>query len=199
MGLPRRAHGRRTRLTRGPELQTERLLLRRWRERDREPFAAMNADPEVMRHFPAPLDRAGSDRLVDVIEGRFEHDGFGLWAVEPLTGDDAGRFAGFAGLTPAPDQMPFSPAVEVGWRLSCWSWGRGYATEAGLASLAFAFGDLVMEEIVSFTTTTNDRSMAVMGRLGMSRDPKDDFEHPLIPDGHRLRPHVLYRIAAPSR
>lgn len=177
------------------ELRTERLLLRQWRDDDHEPFAEMNADPEVMRHFPGPLSREESDELAGRAEYWIGEKGWGLWAVEPLDGEDAGRFAGFVGLNPVPDEMPFAPAVEVGWRLARWAWGRGYATEAGLASLAYAFDELGVNEVVSFTATENERSMAVMERLGMKRDLTGDFEHPLIAEGHRLRPHVLYRVA----
>lgn len=177
-------------------LRTLRLLLRRWREEDRGPFAEMNGDPEVMRYFPAPLSRELSDRLVDTIEARFEEHGYGLWAVEPLEGVDEGRFAGFVGLNPVPAQMPFAPAVEVGWRLAPWAWGRGYATEAGRASLGFGFRELGLDEIVSFTVVANERSRAVMERLGMTRDPSEDFDNPLVEAGHDLRPHVLYRRAA---
>ena len=110
-------------------------------------------------------------------------------------GADAGRFAGFVGLSPVPDEMPFAPAVEVGWRLARWAWGRGYATEAGVASLAYGFDALGVGEIVSFTAIPNEPSIAVMERIGMTRDPTGDFEHPLIAQGDPLRPHVLYRIA----
>ena len=120
----------------------------------------------------------------------------GLWAVEPLGGEDAGRFAGFVGLNPVPEEMPFAPTIEVGWRLALWAWGRGYATEGGLASLAYAFGEIGAEEVVSFTAIENERSIAVMERLGMTRDDDGAFEHPLIEEGHRLRPHALYRATA---
>ena len=180
------------------ELRTERLVLRGWRDADREPFAALNADPEVMRHFPAPLSRAESDELADRLAAEIAGRGWGRWAVEER---ETGRFAGFTGLAPVPFEAPFTPAVEVGWRLARPAWGRGLATEAARAALAFAFDDLGLEEVVSFTARTNDRSWAVMERLGMRRDPEEDFEHPLLPAGHPLRPHVLYRIgpAGPDR
>jgi RimJ/RimL family protein N-acetyltransferase len=173
------------------ELRTERLLLRRWREEDRRPFAALNADPEVMEHFPAPLDRDESEELVERIEMGFERHGFGLWALELREG---GEFIGFAGLAVPSFEAHFTPAVEVGWRLARWAWGNGYATEAGRASLAHGFGALGLEEIVSMTTVRNRRSRAVMERLAMIRDPADDFEFPTLPPGDPLRPHVLYRI-----
>lgn len=172
------------------ELRTERLLLRRWRDEDREPFAALNADPAVMEHFPDPLVREESDALAARIEREFERHGFGLWALE-LRG---GGFIGFAGLAVPPFEAHFTPAVEVGWRLARSAWGNGYATEAGRAALAFGFERLGLAEIVSMTAVGNARSRAVMERLGMTRDPADDFEIPTLPPGDPLRAHVLYRI-----
>jgi len=164
--------------------------LRRWIDADREPFAAMNADPEVMEFFPRALTRGESDGLVKRIEAGFERDGFGLWAVEVR---ETGDFVGFAGLNRVVFEAPFTPAVEVGWRLARAAWGSGYATEAGRATLAFGFERVGLGEIVSFTTAANRRSRAVMERLGMTRDPAEDFEHPSLPSGHPQRPHVLYR------
>ena len=175
-----------------PQLTTERLLLRGWRASDREPFAAMNADPEVMRHFPGVLDRAESDALVDRIGDHWRREGVGLWAVER---NEDGRLLGFTGLSRMVFEAPFTPAIEVGWRLAREAWGQGYATEAARASLEYGFRELGLEEIVSFTVPANTRSRAVMERLGMTRDPGGDFEHPRIPVGHPLRPHVLYRLA----
>jgi RimJ/RimL family protein N-acetyltransferase len=168
-------------------------VLRRWRNDDREPFAALNADPEVMEHFPAPLTRRQSDQMVDRIEARFDQDGFGLWAVEVVGG---APFIGFVGLNPVPFVAHFTPAVEIGWRLARPHWGHGYVTEAGRAVLEYSFAELGLDEVVSFTTPANQRSQAVMRRLGMSHDPRDDFDHPNLPEGHRLRRHVLYRIRA---
>ncbi len=170
---------------------TARLILRRWRESDREPFAELNADPVVMEHLPAPLSRQQSDLLVDRIEGEFEQRGYGLWAVEVR---ETSGFIGFTGLLADTFPAPFTPAVEVGWRLARTAWGRGYATEAAEAALAVGFGGAGLEEIVSFTTPDNARSRAVMERLGMTRDADGDFDHPRIPAGHRLRRHVLYRL-----
>ncbi len=179
----------------GPVIRTSRLLLRRWRPSDSEPFARLNADPQVMEYFPAILSRAESDALIERIETSFERDGFGLWAVE-MPGEIG--LAGFVGLiNQTNEQLPFAPAVEVGWRLSRESWGRGIATEAARASLEFGFGELGLQEIVSFTTVANQRSRAVMERLGMSHDPGEDFLHPAIVPGHPLAPHVIYRLAAP--
>lgn len=178
------------------ELGTERLRLRRWRVADREPFAALNADPEVMAYFPELLTREQSDRVVERIEADFERDGYGLWALETKAG---GEFIGFTGLATVSYETPFTPAVEVGWRLARAAWGHGYASEAARAALAFGFEEAGLEEIVSFAAVGNLRSRAVMERIGMERDPDGDFEHPRLPVGHSLAPHVLYRIAAPAR
>jgi RimJ/RimL family protein N-acetyltransferase len=175
-------------------LRTERLLLRQWRDEDREPFAALNADPEVMRHFPAPLPRVASDALVDRASAHLAEHDWGLWAVELV---ETGAFLGFTGLAVPRFEAPFTPAVEVGWRLRGDAWGFGYATEAARAALGVAFGELGLQEIVSFTATGNDRSRAVMTRIGMTHDPDDDFDHPALPEGHPLRRHVLYRLPRP--
>jgi RimJ/RimL family protein N-acetyltransferase len=181
-------------LAQGPTLQTERLLLRRWRAADAEPFARINADPQVMEYFPATLSRAESDELVARIERSFDEHGYGLWAVEV---PGLLPFAGFVGLIAQRDPTyHFAPAVEVGWRLAREAWGRGIASEAAAASLEFAFDQLGVEEIVSFTTAGNERSQAVMKRLGMHRDPTEDFLHPSIDPADPLAPHVLYRIGA---
>jgi RimJ/RimL family protein N-acetyltransferase len=145
-----------------------------------------------MDFFPRTLSRAESDTLVEVIEKGFESEGFGLWAVEVLESDE---FVGFAGLAVPSFEAHFTPAVEVGWRLARYSWGNGYATEAGRAALAFGFRQVGLEEIVSFTSVRNVRSRAVMERLGMPRDPADDFEHPLLSADDPLRPHVLHRLS----
>jgi RimJ/RimL family protein N-acetyltransferase len=173
------------------ELRTSRLLLRQWRETDFEPFAALNADPEVMRHFPAPLTRDQSNAFVSRARAHIGVLGWGLWAIEL----DAAPFIGFVGLSEARFDAHFTPAVEVGWRLAREHWGRGYATEAGRAALAFGFDELGLPEIVSFTTVANDRSRRVMERLGLTRDPADDFGHPRLAPDDPLRPHVLYRLS----
>jgi ribosomal-protein-alanine N-acetyltransferase len=173
-------------------LVTDRLVLRRWQPSDREPFAALNADPEVMRQFAAPLDRTASDAFVDRIEASFDELGYGLWAVEVRA---SASFVGFAGLARQTFEAPFNPSVEVGWRLARSAWGHGYATEGARATLDHAFGALGLDEVVSITTPGNERSRAVMRRLGMTRDPQDDFEQPHLPPGHPLRPAVLYRIS----
>jgi ribosomal-protein-alanine N-acetyltransferase len=175
----------------GPELRTSRLVLRRWRDADRGPFAALNADPLVMAHFPSPLSREESDAFVDRIDSGLEQRGWGLWAVE-VPGTAA--FVGFVGLNPATFGAPFTPAVEVGWRLAHEHWGRGYATEGAQAALDFGFETLALDEIVSFTTHGNTRSRDVMDRLGMHHDPVDDFDNPNVAAGDPLRRHVLYRL-----
>lgn len=180
------------------DLRTDRLLLRRWRPEDLAPFAALNTDPEVMEHFVAPLTRAQSDALADRVEDGIAERGWGLWAVEVLDGEPGG-FVGFCGLAPVPFEASFAPSVEVGWRLARAAWGQGYATEAARAALRVAFVEIGLDEVVSFTTRANRRSRAVMERLGMVRDPADDFAHPLVPAGHPIAPHVLYRIARPTR
>lgn len=172
------------------ELRTGRLLLRRWAPADRAPFADLNADAEVMRYFPGVLSRAESEALVDRIEAHFAARGFGLWAVEA---PGVAPFLGFVGLSVPRFEAPFLPGVEIGWRLARAHWGHGYATEAARAVLAFGFEVLHLPEIVSFTVPENTRSRAVMERLGMTHDPRDDFPHPSLPPGHPLRPHVLYR------
>jgi ribosomal-protein-alanine N-acetyltransferase len=175
------------------EMHTHRLLLRRWREDDLLPFAAMNADPEVMEFFPAALDRTSSDALARRIEAGFTEHGFGLWALEV---GSSGGFIGFTGLSVPGFEAAFTPAVEVGWRLAREAWGHGYATEAATTALDAAFGPRALAEVVSFTSVANVRSQAVMRRLGMTRDPTEDFDHPSIPSGHPLGRHVLYRMTA---
>ncbi|MFB2596295.1 GNAT family N-acetyltransferase [Herbiconiux sp. P17] len=173
------------------ELLTDRLLLRRWRDSDFEPFAALTADPEVMRYFPAPLDREASDSLAARADGLFETQGFGLWALELRA---TGEFIGFTGLAPMPDGVPGSGGVEVGWRLAREFWGVGYASEAARASVRFGFDEVGLTEIDSITAVLNLRSQAVMERIGMRR--ADFFGHPRVAVGSPLRPHVRYRLAA---
>ena len=172
------------------ELETARLKLRRWRDADRAPFAALNADPAVMEFFPALQDRAASDASIDVWQGQFEQKGWSTWAVE-LAG--SGEFVGFVGLSVPRRTLPCSPCVEIGWRLARRFWGRGLASEAARAALGAGFERIGLAEIVSFTALANLRSRAVMERIGM-RDANRDFEHPGVPEGHALRLHCLYRI-----
>jgi ribosomal-protein-alanine N-acetyltransferase len=174
-------------------LRTARLVLRRWRDSDRDPFAALNADPDVMEYFPSTMTRSESDDLINRIEAHFDEHGFGLWALEVA---DTGGFIGFTGLSIPRFAAHFMPAVEVGWRLARPAWGRGYASEAARRALRFGFEDVGLPEIVSFTTVGNVRSRAVMTRIGMVHDPVDDFDHPLVPADSPLRPHALYRLSA---
>ncbi|WP_427889033.1 GNAT family N-acetyltransferase [Kribbella sp. GL6] len=173
------------------ELTTDRLLLRNWRDSDRDPYAELNADPAVMEHFPAPQTRAQSDGLIDRNRPLIEERGWGLWALEVK---ETGEFIGFTGLSVPSFDAHFMPAVEIGWRLSKGAWGNGYASEAARAALAHGFGPGGLDEIVSFTATTNVPSQRVMQRIGMVHDEAGDFDHPRIEDGHRLKRHVFYRI-----
>ncbi|MFJ9776418.1 GNAT family N-acetyltransferase [Kitasatospora sp. NPDC101157] len=172
------------------ELRTDRLVLRRWQDSDLEPWAAMNADPEVREHLGDLLTREQSDASVARFRAEFDERGYGWWAIEVLA---TGEFIGFAGLDQVDDGMPFT-GVEIGWRLARPAWGQGYATEAAVAALAFGLGGLGLPEILAVTTATNLRSQAVMRRIGMTRDPADDFDDPAAPEGP-LRRNVLYRIA----
>ncbi|MEV5985307.1 GNAT family N-acetyltransferase [Streptomyces sp. NPDC052051] len=176
------------------DLRTDRLVLRRWRDSDLEPWAAMNADPEVREHLGDPLTRAESDASVARYRAEFDRRGFGWWAVE-VRAD--GGFIGFAGLDRVDDGMPFT-GVEIGWRLARSAWGHGYATEAARAVLAHGFDTLGLPEILAVTTVANLRSQAVMRRIGMTRNPDDDFDDLTAPDGP-LRPNVLYRITRSAR
>lgn len=177
------------------ELRTDRLLLRRWLPDDRAPFARLNADPRVVEFLPGPLSREESDAMADRIEAHFQKNGFGLWAVE-IPG--VTRFAGFVGLSTPRFEAAFTPCVEIGWRLDADHWGRGYATEGARAALAFGFGALRLSEIVSFTVPANVRSRRVMEKIGMTHSASDDFDHPMLPQGHPLRRHVLYRLRRPT-
>ena len=172
------------------DLTTQRLILRRWRSEDCEPFAALNADPLVMRFFPARLSRAESDVMVERMEAHFEKHGFGLWAVELR---ESGTFLGFTGLNVPGFEAPFTPCVEIGWRLAAEHWGRGFATEAARAALQFAFEELKLDEVVALAVPLNVPSRRVMEKLEMSHNPADDFNHPKLEEGHWLRRHVLYR------
>lgn len=172
------------------EFDTPRLAFRAWQGRHRAPFAAMNADPEVMRYFPAVLSAEQTNAGVDIWCQQFAEKGWSNWAVELL---DSGEFIGFIGLSVPRRQLPFSPCVEIGWRLKRAAWGHGYATEGAKACLRVGFEQLGLPEIVSFTTLANLPSVAVMRRIGMS-DADANFEHPAVPAGHPLRLHCLYRI-----
>jgi ribosomal-protein-alanine N-acetyltransferase len=172
-------------------LFTPRLHLRRWRDEDREPFQAINADPRVMEFMPAPLSAQQSDGLIARIEQHFDRLGFGAFAAELL---EDKSLIGFIGLNIPSFFAPFMPAVEIGWRLSAGYWGRGLATEGARAVVDHAFNTLQLDSLVSFTVPENLRSRRVMEKLGMTHDSADNFDHPSLPDGHPLRRHVLYRL-----
>jgi RimJ/RimL family protein N-acetyltransferase len=166
-------------------------VLRPWRDADLAPFAALNADPRVMEFFPGVLDRSESEAQVARIRGHFDRHGYGAWAVEV---PGVAKFIGYVGLGSPRFEAHFTPCIEIGWRLAFQHWGYGYATEAARAAIAFGFEKLRLDEIVSFTVPANLRSRRVMERLGMTHSPTEDFDHPLLPEGHRLRRHVLYRL-----
>ncbi|HXN39006.1 MAG TPA: GNAT family N-acetyltransferase [Solirubrobacteraceae bacterium] len=176
-----------------PQLRTERLLLRRWRSSDLESLAALNADPVVMEHFPDTLSRAQSASLIERIERCFDEHGFGLWAVELPWQEPP---IGFVGLAPVDIDVAFAPSVELGWRLARPFWKQGLASEAAAGAIDFAFDQLGLRELVSYTAACNVRSRQVMERLGMARDAAGDFLHPGLPAAHRLALHVLYRLDA---
>ena len=171
-----------------PEIETARLMLRRWKESDREPFFRMNADPRVMEFFPACLTREESDALIGRAEAHFEKHGFGPFAAELRA---SGELAGFVGLMVPQFEAYFTPCVEIGWRLAARHWNQGLATEGAEAVLELAFGSLRLRELVAFTVPENVRSRRVMEKLGMKFD--GEFDHPRLPEGHRLRRHVVYR------
>lgn len=171
-------------------IETDRLFLRRWQSSDVEPFVSLNADPRVMEFFPATLSRSETEAMIETIEKRISQHGCGLWAAELRETKD---FIGFIGLNVPGYPLPFSPCVEIGWRLAFDHWGKGYAQEGARAALAFGFEKMRLKEIVSFTTVGNLRSRHVMERIGMIRDAKSDFDHPNLPEHHPLRNHVLYR------
>ncbi len=169
--------------------------MRPWRDSDRAPFAVMNDDPDVMRHLPAMLTAEESNALVKRIEAHFAEHGFGLWALEV---PGIAPFIGYCGLLRVRFDAHFAPAVEIGWRLAREFWDQGYATEAARAALEWGFINLDVDEIVSFTTPANNRSRRVMERIGMTNDVADDFDHPLLPGGHPLQHHLLYRARRPQ-
>ncbi len=173
------------------ELHTERLLLRTWQPADLPGFAALNADPQVMRHFPGVMSRAQSDAMARRMQAHFVTHGFGYWVLERR---DQPRLLGVLGLQQVAFAAAFTPAVEIGWRIQRQHWRQGYALEAATAVLAFAFAQLQLEQVLAFTVPANLPSQALMQRLGMQRDPAEDFAHPLLPAGHPLRAHLLYRI-----
>ena len=173
------------------EIKTERLILRQWREDDLKPFAELNADQRVREFFPSLLTTPESDAIVEILSEHIENKGYGFFAASLI---ETGEFIGFVGLEDVNFTATFTPAVEIGWRLGFDYWGKGYATEGALKALEYGFSTLNLDEIVSFTTVENKRSRNVMEKIGMHYDPKDDFDHPKIADGHLLKRHVLYRL-----
>ena len=169
-----------------------RVRLRLWQDADIDAFAAMNADPDVMRHFISPLSADESWRALDRFRRAIDERGWGLWAVEA-----DGAFAGFTGLSEPAFSAHFTPCVEIGWRLIREYWGRGIAFAAAQQAEHYAFTVLNLDQLVSFTAETNTRSRRLMERLGFARDPSDDFWHPKVAEGHPLGPHVLYRKHKP--
>jgi len=172
-------------------LKTERLILRQWNEADREPFARMGADPRVMEFLGKTLSREQSDDLADRIEAHFRGHGFSLFATELA---ESGEFIGFIGLAVPAFEAAFTPCVEIGWRLAAEYWNAGLATEGARESMRYAFEELGLAEVVSFTAIGNERSRRVMAKLGMTHDATENFDHPAIPPGDPLRRHVLYRL-----
>lgn len=179
----------------GPVIETSRLILRPWVDADIEPWVAMNADPRVMKYFASPAPRADSEAAAARLRPRLAKLGYGWWIAEVKGG---ARFIGAIALQDVPFEAPFTPALEVGWRLMVDAWGNGYATEGARALLAFAFDTLGRDEVVSMTSALNTPSSRVMERLGMTRDPADDFDNPRVQEGHPIRRHVLYRIRRPA-
>lgn len=179
-------------MSQGRIVDTERLILRSWREEDRAPFAALNADPRVMEYMPGCLSRQESDALADRITAHFRQHGFGLFAAELRA---TREFIGFIGLSVPPFQAHFTPCVEIGWRLAAEHWNKGLATEGASAAARYAFDTLAVAELVSFTVPRNTASRRVMEKIGMTHSSADDFDHPNLPEGHPLRRHVLYRLA----
>jgi len=177
-----------------PALRTERLLIRAWRDDDVDAAAAMNADPRVMEFFPSIVAPADTAAQIAGTRARLADTGYGFLPVEVVGG---ASFVGMVGLVVPRFEAHFTPAVEIGWRFAAAHWGRGYATEAARAVLAYGFEQLALPEIVSFTTAANLRSRRVMEKLGMRRAEEDDFLHPALADGHPLKPHVLYRLRRP--
>ena len=179
-----------------PQLQSNRLILRQWGDDDLPYFASLNADPRVMEFFLSTLSKQESDDLAKRIQKELKSKPYGLWAVEIPT---VASFAGFVGLHEATFKAHFTPAIEIGWRLAYEHWGKGYAQEAANTVIDYAFNALNLSEIVSFTYAGNHRSIKLMERLGMKRNPDDDFDNPNLPGGHWLKPHVLYRLLALHR
>lgn len=173
-------------------IKTTRLLLRPWKEEDLEPYAKLNSDPRVMKYFPSILTRKESDESARLAASHIEKYGWGKWAITLI---ETGEFVGRVGLEEIDFEASFAPNIELGYRLAFEHWGKGYASEGAKASLEYGFKTLSLTEIVAFTPIQNLRSQLVMERLGMHHNPKDDFDHPKLPESHPLKQHVLYRIS----
>jgi len=171
-------------------LETQRLIIRKWRDSDLQPMAAINQDPQVMEYFPAPKNLEETRSFIIANMRIYEQVGYCFYAVELK---DNHKFIGFVGLSPVGDELPCGPAVEIGWRLGVKYWGKGYANEAAQAIVAHAFNILGINELVTFTASTNKKSEKLMQRLGFERSEQDDFDHPKIADGHILQRHVFYK------
>lgn len=177
-------------------LETPRLYIRHWLKADEESFARLNADPEVMRYLPKRLTRIESDHLLECVRAGIEQNGMGFWALELK---QTNSFIGFVGIAPVDNELPCAPSTEIGWRLVRNAWGYGYATEAALACIRLGFETYHLPEIVAFTAVANQRSRAVMQRLGMTYNSADDFDHPVLAKDSPLRRHVLYRLLNPAQ
>lgn len=172
-------------------IETERLILREWKEDDKKVFARINNDPMIMEYFPRRLSEKDSDHLIDKFQKHFEDHEYGFYAVEMK---ETGEFIGFAGLQKVELDVPFKGAVEIAWRLDYGAWGQGYGSEAAAAVLDHAFNELELKEVVGYAVHDNNRAIKLMEKLGMKRDLKGDFEYPYLPEGSALGGFVLYRI-----
>ena len=171
-------------------IQTQRLILRQWRDQDRQPFAAMNADPQVMKYFPSTLTKEQSDALIDRFIEDIESSGWGFWAAQRI---DSGHFIGFIGINYSADGLPFAPCVDIGWRLAQAHWGLGFATEGAKAAMDYAFNAINLSKVVSMTPVNNKASERVMKKIGMQKQ-QFTFMHPKLADGHPLQEHLLYSV-----
>ena len=171
-------------------IETERLYVRQWEEEDLHPFYKLNSSPKVMRFYPNLLSRKESDNFVCKASSQIDENGYSFWAIELK---ESSKLIGTMGIADVHFKEHFTPAVEIAWRLASQYWGFGYATEAAKAVFDYGYKELNLKEIVSFTVPENKRSIRVMEKIGLSRDPQRDFYHPKLPREHRLSRHVLYR------
>lgn len=175
-------------------LESKRLKLRQWQASDLVAFAKLNSDPKVMEFFPNPLGREQSDKLAERLKANISENAYGLWALELV---ESNTFIGFVGLNKVEvgTGIPHAPMVEIGWRLDASHWGKGYASEAAKLALDYAFRELKLDEVYSFTSLLNEPSQRVMQKIGM-QNTNQDFDHGMLEEGHRLRRHCLYRISS---